>query len=101
VQEILNQYGPTIGFGLLCVMLLRQYVDLGSIFAGVRSAAARLTPAASQNNVTPAVDNLDTREHQAVMLLAARAERRKSPECRQAVSAYLTHWLDDNSRTED
>jgi hypothetical protein len=97
VQELLKEYGPMIGFALLCVMMLRQYVDLGAIFGGLRTAVARVTPAAG---AVPVDIDQDTREHQAAMLLAARADRRKCPECKEAIKAYQTHWLDDNSRTE-
>lgn len=85
-----------IGFAILCVMMLRQYVDLGAVFGGLRSAAARLTPTGT---ATIDIDQ-DTLEHQAAMLLAARADRRKCPECKEAIKKYQSHWLDDNSRTE-
>jgi len=97
VEAFLKQYGPMIGFAIICVMMLRQYINLGAMFGGLRAAAARFTTAAGE--VTVDIDQ-DTREHQAAMLLASRADRRKCPECKAAIKQYQTHWLDDNSRAE-
>lgn len=101
MDVMFQQYGMlairVVVFAVLGFFILGgKLPNFGAITANIGS---RFKRSATTNTVSVDIDQ-DTLEHQATMLLAARATRRKCPECLEAIKKYQTHWLDDNSQIE-
>lgn len=103
MEEFLKQYGVKIIVATIAaVLLLAPKGSFARLLSAGSSAIAYFWPGTTTTTTSPATVDIDqdTLEHQATMLLAARADRRKCPECKEAIKKYQSHWLDDNSRTE-
>ena len=92
-MEILQQYGPYIGYAILCYVVLGPSLNLSGMFASVKAAASRLVPSGATSTPAAVAANDNAQDFAALERLQARFERNKCKEGLAAVDVCLTHFF--------